>query len=117
MAKSETSLHCQNCGTQITGQEKTFYGNVLCGEECREKLAARLYFRDGPPEPGSTWFCPHCAAENPLGDPREDLRPACVSCAKPLDPNSAAPPKGKNGCLVPLMLLPLGALASHWLLG
>ena len=69
-------------------------------------LSERVYFRDDPPEPGSTWFCPHCAAENPLGDPRKDLRPSCADCSKPLDPASATPPP-KGGCLS-LLLLPLG---------
>ncbi|MDG2147994.1 MAG: hypothetical protein P8N09_00565 [Planctomycetota bacterium] len=110
---SDLQVFCQNCGIDITGQEKTFYGNVLCGEECREKLAAAVYFRDGPPDEGAKWFCPHCAAENPLGDPRQEIRPTCVRCDKPLDPASATPPK-KSGCLS-VVLLPIGLALYQFL--
>ena len=105
MSRSHT-VYCQNCGKDTAGEPLTFYGNVLCSEACKKDLSERVYFRDDPPEPGSTWFCPHCAAENPLGDPRKELRPSCASCSKPLDPASATPP-GKGGCLS-LLLLPLG---------
>lgn len=113
--KAGAKLYCQNCGKDITGAEKTFYGNVICGEPCREELSAAVYFRDGPPDPDGTWHCPHCAAENPLGDPRKEARPNCTSCGKPLDPNSSTPPK-KGGCLS-VLLLPLLGVASAWYLG
>ena len=112
---SDQTLYCQNCGKDITGQEKTFYGNVICGEPCREELAAAIYFRDGPPDEGATWFCPHCAAQNPIADPRQEMRPNCVSCGRPLDPASAPPPKGKGGCLG-VVLLPLGLIVGWSLL-
>ncbi len=110
----DATVHCQNCG-KLTDEPVTFYGNVVCGKECQKILSERVYFRDDPPEPGSTWYCPHCGVENPLGDPRKDLRPHCASCEKPLDPASATPP-GKSGCLG-VLLLPLGAAAMYALLG
>lgn len=111
------SQYCQNCGTSIAGEPVTFYGNVVCGKDCQKDLSERVYFRDDPPEAGSTWFCPHCGEKNPLGDPRKDLRPNCDSCGKPLDPASAAPP-GKKGCLGVLVVgLTLGALATGAVLG
>lgn len=97
------TVYCQNCGKDTAGQPLSFYGNVICSEECKKLLSERVYFRDIPPEAGSTWFCPHCAAENPLGDPREELRPDCMACGKGLDPGSAAPPK-KGGCMGVLLL-------------
>ena len=100
------TVYCQECGKQTEGEPITFYGNVVCSKACQKSLSERVYFRDDPPEPGSNWFCPHCGASNPLGDPRKDLRPNCASCHKPLDPASASPP-GKGGCLG-LLLLPLG---------
>ena len=107
---STKATYCQWCGKDITGAERTFYGNVVCGEECREGLAEAVYFRDGPPDEGATWHCPHCAAENPIADPKKEQRPDCTSCGKPLDPASAAPPK-KGGCLgVWLMVALLGPL-------
>ena len=112
--KAGTKLYCQNCGKDITGVEKTFYGNVICGEECREELSAAVYFRDGPPDPDGTWHCPHCASVNPLGAPRQEARPNCSSCGKPLDPNSAAPPK-KGGCLSVVLLPLLFGAGSWWL--
>ena len=60
MAAKGTKVFCQWCGKDTTGAEKTFYGNVLCGEECREKLSEAVYFRDDPPDPNGTWLCPHC---------------------------------------------------------
>ena len=106
-------VYCQNCGKDTAGAGVTFYGNVLCGEACKKELSERLYFRDTPPEPGSVWYCPHCGAQNPMGDPRKQLRPNCTSCGKPLDPASAAPPK-KQGCLgvLVLALLPVGLAAG-----
>jgi hypothetical protein len=103
---------CQECGKTLQGEPITFYGNVVCSKACQKSLSERVYFRDDPPEPGSTWFCPHCGASNPLGDPRKELRPHCASCGRPLDPASAAPPK--TGCLGMLLivLLPLGLLAA-----
>lgn len=106
MAAKGTQVFCQWCGKDTTGAERTFYGNVLCSEECREKLSEAVYFRDDPPDPNGTWHCPHCGEKNPLGDPRKDSRPSCTSCSKPLDPASAAPPKG-GGCMG-LILLPVG---------
>ncbi len=105
------AVYCQNCGKDTSGKALTFYGNVLCSEACKKQLGERVYFRDTPPEPGSSWFCPHCGAGNPLGDPRKNLRPECGACGKPLDPASAAPPR-KGGCLgaLLLVLLPLFAL-------
>lgn len=100
MAKT---VYCQSCGKDITGSERTFYGNVICGEECREKLSEAIYFRDEPPDPDGTWYCPHCGKGNPLGDPRKEQRPDCTSCGKPLDPANAEPPK-KGGCLGILLL-------------
>jgi hypothetical protein len=91
------TVYCQNCGKDTADKPLSFYGNVICSEDCKKLLSERVYFRDEPPEAGSTWFCPHCAAENPLGDPRQELRPNCTSCDKPLDPGSASPPK-KGGC-------------------
>ncbi len=115
MAKT---TYCQSCGKDITGAERTFYGNVICSEDCREKLAEAVYFRDDPPDPNGTWFCPHCGSKNALGDPRKEQRPNCTSCNKPLDPASATPPK-KSGCLGAL-LLPLlftvGGVAASQLL-
>ena len=105
---STHQVFCQQCGKDITGVEKTFYGNVICGEPCREKLAEAVYFRDDPPDPEGTWYCPHCGKPNPLGDPRQQARPDCTSCGKPLDPASAAPP-GKRGCLS-LVLIPVGLM-------
>lgn len=118
-ARAPRQVFCQNCGKDTTGSERTFYGNVLCGEPCREKLAEMIYFRDGPPDPNGTWFCPHCGKPNPLGDPRTQMRPDCNSCGKPLDPASSAPPKMKKGCLmlVALPLLGLSAAAGGLLLG
>jgi len=98
------AVHCQNCGKDTGGKALTFYGNVVCSEECKKLLSERVYFRDTPPEAGSTWFCPHCAAENPLGDPRRNLRPNCSACGRALDPASAAPPR-KAGCLSLLLVL------------
>ncbi|HEX5009282.1 MAG TPA: hypothetical protein VFY71_02680 [Planctomycetota bacterium] len=103
-------IYCQNCGKDTAGQSLTFYGNVVCSKECQKDLSERVYFRDTPPEPGSTWFCPHCGNKNPLGDPRKNLRPSCTSCGKPLDPASAAP--RKSGCLSVLLVLALPALAA-----
>ena len=97
-------VYCQNCGKDTGGTAVTFYGNVLCGEACRKDLSERLYFRDTPPEPGSVWYCPHCGGQNPMGDPRKQLRPSCAQCGKPLDPASATPPR-KQGCLGLLLLL------------
>lgn len=114
MASKNSQLFCQQCGKDITGVERTFYGNVICSEPCREKLAEAIYFRDSPPDPEGTWFCPHCGKPNKLGDPRAEARPNCTSCKKPLDPASAAPPK-KGGCLA-LVLLPLLG-AAGWMLG
>jgi len=91
------TVYCQNCGKDTADKPLTFYGNVICSEDCKKVLSERVYFRDTPPDAGSTWFCPHCAAENPLGDPRQELRPNCASCERPLDPASASPPK-KGGC-------------------
>jgi hypothetical protein len=105
------TLYCQDCGKAIAGQPITFYGNVVCSKECQKSLSERVYFRDTPPEPGSTWFCPHCGSKNPLGDPRKNLRPNCGSCGKPLDPASAAPPR-KGGCLSVLLVVALPALAA-----
>ena len=107
------TVYCQNCGKDATAKPHTFYGNVLCSEECKKQLGERLYFRDTPPEPGSTWFCPHCAAQNPLGDPRKNLRPNCTACGKPLDPASAAPPRGR-GCLSLLLVAAVPA-AVAWM--
>jgi hypothetical protein len=106
-------VYCQNCGKDTAGAGVTFYGNVLCGEACKKDLSERLYFRDTPPEPGSVWYCPHCGGQNPMGDPRKQLRPNCTQCGKPLDPASAAPP-GKQGCLGLLVvaLLPAGLAAA-----
>jgi len=98
------TVYCQNCGKDTAGKALTFYGNVICSEDCKKKLSERVYFRDTPPEAGSTWFCPHCSQENPLGDPRKNLRPSCTACKKPLDPASASPP-GKRGCLGALLLV------------
>jgi uncharacterized protein (DUF983 family) len=106
------AVYCQNCGKDTTGKVLTFYGNVLCSEECKKQLGERVYFRDTPPEAGSTWFCPHCGAGNPLGDPRKNLRPECGACGRPLDPASAAPPK-KGGCLG-LLLLAVVPLLALW---
>lgn len=105
------TVYCQNCGKDTTEKQLTFYGNVICSEACKKDLSERVYFRDTPPEPGSTWYCPHCGDENALGDPRKDLRPNCASCGKALDPASATPPK-KGGCLGALLLamLPAGLL-------
>jgi hypothetical protein len=111
--KAPHIVYCQNCGKDTAGQSKTFYGNVVCSEACQKNLGERLYFRDTPPEPGSTWFCPHCGGSNPLGDPRKNLRPNCVACGKPLDPASSAPPR-KGGCLSVLLLAALPAAAA-WL--
>lgn len=102
--------YCQDCGKPIAGEPVGFYGNVLCSEACRKHLSERVYFRDDPPEPGSTWYCPHCGVQNPLGDPKKDLRPSCTSCGRPLDPGSAAPP-GKGGCLSVIVLG--GGLAAY----
>ena len=117
MAKAARQVFCQNCGKDTTGSERTFYGNVLCSEACREQLAEKLYFRDTPPDPDGTWFCPHCGSQNPVGDPRQQMRPDCTSCGKPLDPTSSSPPGKKAGCLLvfALPLLGLGA-ATGWLL-
>lgn len=102
--------YCQNCGKDTGDAEPvTFYGNILCSKDCQKSLGERLYFRDDPPEEGSTWFCPHCGNENPLGDPKVNLRPDCTSCGKPLDPASATPP-GNKGCL--LLVLPCLAAAG-----
>ena len=101
---ANATIYCQNCGKDTAWQSITFYGNVVCSKECQKDLSERVYFRDTPPEPGSVWFCPHCSAKNPLGDPRKNLRPNCVSCGKPLDPASAAPPR-KGGCLSVLLLV------------
>ena len=106
MAAAGRKVYCQNCGTDTTGAERTFYGNVLCSDACREELSANVYFRDEPPDPKGIWYCPHCGKENPLGDPRKELRPDCTSCSKPLDPASATQPGKKAGCLV-LAALPL----------
>src|SRR5690349_6318425 len=97
-----STVYCQNCGKDTAGKALTFYGNVICSEDCKKRLSERVYFRDTPPEAGSTWYCPHCGKENPLGDPRKDLRPNCTSCKRPLDPASAPPPK-KKGCLGALL--------------
>jgi predicted RNA-binding Zn-ribbon protein involved in translation (DUF1610 family) len=106
------TVYCQNCGKDTAGKALTFYGNVICSEECKKLLSERVYFRDTPPEPGSTWYCPHCGKQNPLGDPRKNLRPNCASCGRPLDPASAPPPKSK-GCLGALLLV---LLPCAWLL-
>ena len=104
--------HSQNCGKAFGDAEpKTFYGNVICSEQCQKELGERVYFRDDPPEPGSIWYCPHCGSENPLADPKVNLRPNCTSCDKPLDPDSAAPPK-KGGCLVLLVPLVVAGAAA-----
>lgn len=111
MARPPRKVFCQNCGKDTTGSERTFYGNVLCSEACREQLSEKVYFRDTPPDPNGTWFCPHCGTSNLLGDPRQQMRPDCTSCKKPLDPASAAPPGRKGGCLV-LVALPLVGAAG-----
>lgn len=105
-------LYCQECGKDMQGPGKTFYGNVICSDVCQKSLAERVYFRDDPPEPGSTWYCPHCGGENPLADPKLQMRPNCTECGKPLDPTSSAPPK-KKGCLV--VVMPMLAAAAWWL--
>jgi hypothetical protein len=105
------TVYCQNCGTDTADKPLTFYGNVICSEACKKDLSERVYFRDTPPEAGSLWSCPHCGQQNPLGDPRKNLRPSCASCGKTLDPASATPPK-KGGCLGALLLalVPAGLL-------
>ncbi len=109
MARASAKVFCQWCGKDITGSERTFYGNVICSEDCREGLSEAVYFRDDPPDPEGSWFCPHCGSKNALGDPRQEARPNCTACGKPLDPASATPPK-KGGCLS-FVLLPLGLAA------
>ncbi|RKY20233.1 MAG: hypothetical protein DRQ55_08290 [Planctomycetota bacterium] len=111
MARAPRKVFCQNCGKDTTGSERSFYGNVLCSEDCREQLAEQVYFRDTPPDPDGTWFCPHCGDKNPIGDPRKELRPDCGSCGLPLDPTSASPPGKKSGCLL-LLALPLVGVAA-----
>jgi predicted RNA-binding Zn-ribbon protein involved in translation (DUF1610 family) len=119
MSRPARQVFCQNCGKDTTGSERTFYGNVLCSDECREQLSEAVYFRDEPPDPNGTWYCPHCGEQNPIGDPRKQMRPDCTSCGKPLDPASAVPPGKKAGCLVLLAMPILGltAATAHALLG
>lgn len=115
MSKQKSAtLYCQNCGKDTAGASKTFYGNVVCSEACQKNLGERLYFRDTPPDPGSTWFCPHCGGKNPMGDPKKNLRPNCVTCSKPLDPASSAPP-GKGGCMSVLLVVAVPVAAAAWL--